>query len=169
MQNKISDSLSSLKQFLKSGIAFLFVALLFCMISGCQRSRVETQSQTIPTVVAIEQIKVQQLAKSSVSWNNALLPAYPKGEPEITILRIVIPVGGILEKHKHPVINAGVLIKGELTVQTIDGKTLHLKAKDAIVETVNTWHYGKNEGMEPAEIIVFYSGVRGSPITINKI
>ena len=156
-----------LKQLFKNGIVLLF-ALLFCMVSGCQRLRVDNQLQKITLVELNQQIEVQQLTKSGFSWNNALLPAYPAGDPEITILRIVIPAKGVLEKHKHPVINAGVLIKGELTVKTVDGKILHLKAGDAIVETVNTWHYGKNEGVEPAEIIVFYSGVKGAPITIHK-
>jgi len=45
---------------------------------------------------------------------------------------------------------------------------LHLKAGDAIAEVVNTWHYGKNEGDMPAEIIVFYAGTEGLPITIQQ-
>ena len=48
-----------------------------------------------------------------------------------------------------------------------EGETLHLKAGDSIVEVVNTWHYGKNEGKDPAEIIVFYAGTPGTPITIK--
>jgi hypothetical protein len=56
------------------------------------------------------------------------------------------------------VINAGVLMSGELTVVTADGKTLHLKAGDPIVEVVNTPHCGINEGKVPAEIVVFYAG-----------
>lgn len=70
--------------------------------------------------------------------------------------------------HEHPVINAGVLLKGELTVVTEGGKTLHLKAGDALIEVVDTWHYGKNEGAEPAEIIVFYAGTEDEPITVRK-
>ena len=69
---------------------------------------------------------------------------------------------------KHPVINAGVLLKGQLTVITKDKNILHLKAGEAIVEVVDTWHHGKNEGKTPAEIIVFYAGIAGKPITIKK-
>lgn len=54
-----------------------------------------------------------------------------------------------------------------MTVQTENGKILHLKTGDAIVEVVDTWHYGKNEGADPAEIIVFYAGVKGAPITVR--
>lgn len=109
---------------------------------------------------------VKQLVKNSKSWDGKFLPAYPQGQPEITILRISIPAGAQLDIHSHPVINAGVLISGELTVMTTDGKTLHLKAGDPIVEVVNTLHYGINQGKVPAEIIVFYAGVIDTPTTI---
>jgi quercetin dioxygenase-like cupin family protein len=108
------------------------------------------------------------VAKASVSWDGRNLPGYPSGKPEITILRIKIPPGSQLPLHKHSVINAGVLLHGDLTVVTEDDKILHLKAGESIVEVVNTWHYGKNEGSTPAEIIVFYAGIIGTPITTNK-
>ena len=113
-------------------------------------------------------VTVDVLAKTTSSWNGDTLPAYSKGQPEVTILRIVIPPKMKLPLHQHPIINAGVLLKGELTVITKDKKTLHLKAGDPIVEVVDTWHYGINEGSEPAEIIVFYSGIQGEPVTIKE-
>lgn len=113
-------------------------------------------------------VEVDVLAQTSSSWDGGTLPDYAKGKPEVTILRITIPPKVKLPLHKHPVINAGVLLKGELTVVTEENKTLHLKAGDSIVEVVNKWHYGKNEGNEPAEIIVFYAGIRGTAITIKE-
>ncbi|MGH8546411.1 MAG: cupin domain-containing protein [Gammaproteobacteria bacterium] len=92
--------------------------------------------------------------------------AYPQGQPEITIRRISIPAGARLDTHSHPVINAGLLMSGQLTVVT--GKTLHLKAGDPIVEVVNTLHYGINQGTVPAEIVVFYAGAIGTPLTVVK-
>ncbi len=112
--------------------------------------------------------EVSVLAKSDSSWDGTSLPAYPKGRPEITILRIIIPPGTQLPLHKHPVINAGVLVSGELDVVTEDNKVLHLKAGDPVVEVVDKWHYGKNESDKPAEIIVFYAGTQGEPITIKE-
>jgi len=113
-------------------------------------------------------VRVDVLSKSVLSWNGKTLPVYPEGKPEITILKITIPPGAFLPLHEHPVINAGVLLSGVLTVVTENGRTLHLKAGEAIVEVVDTWHYGRNEGNEPAEIIVFYAGITGRPITIIK-
>lgn len=116
----------------------------------------------------IKPITVNQLVKTSSSWDGRLLPAYSTGKAEVTILRITIQPGAVIPPHKHPEINAGVLLSGELTVTTKDNKTLHLKAGEPIVEVVNKWHHGKNEGKVPAEIIVFYAGSVGTPITIEK-
>jgi quercetin dioxygenase-like cupin family protein len=146
----------------------LFVGLVVFMIAGCAGLPVNNQSQKMAGIGSMHQTKVYQLARSQASWDGALLPDYPKGHPEVTVLRIVIPAGETLAMHKHPVINAGVLLKGELTVFAEGGKTLHLKAGDALVEVAGTWHYGKNEGAEPAEIIVFYAGAEGEQITVHK-
>lgn len=138
-------------------LAVLSVILL--LQPGCSMLR-NSQGDSGASTVSRELVKTNQ------SWNGASLPAYPHGQPVITILRISIPAGTRLETHSHPVINAGVLINGALTVFTKDGKTLYLKAGDPIVEVVNTLHYGINEGKIPAEIIVFYAGTADMPITV---
>jgi len=119
-------------------------------------------------LITIQAVQTDVLAKGGLSWDGGRLPDYPKGAPEITILRIKIPPGEQLPLHKHPVINAGVLLSGELTVVTEDNKILHLKAGDPIIEVVNKWHYGKNEGDKTAELIVFYAGAFDTPITVKK-
>ena len=113
-------------------------------------------------------IRVETLAKTGSSWDGTQLPAYPAGRPEITILRITIPAGTSLPLHTHPVINAGVLLSGELTVITEKEETLVLKAGDPIVEVVDKRHYGKNTGAGPAEILVFYAGSPEMPISIKQ-
>ena len=113
-------------------------------------------------------ISVKELVRTSKSWDGKSLVPYPQGQPEITILRISIPAGARLETHSHPVINAGVLVSGQLTVKTTDGKVLRMKAGDPIVEVVNTLHYGINEGTVPAEIVVFYAGIVGQAVTVSE-
>jgi quercetin dioxygenase-like cupin family protein len=112
--------------------------------------------------------QAETLAKSSNSWDGSPLPDYPTGKPEVTILKITIQPGEQLPMHEHHVINAGVLLSGKLTVVTEEGSVLHLKAGEALIETVNKWHYGKNEGDTPAEIIVFYAGTPGVPLATTK-
>lgn len=111
-------------------------------------------------------IKVQTLVRSGKAWNGTRLPAYPRGEPEVTVLHITIPSGMELSMHIHPVINAGMLIRGQLLVISEAGPRLQLKAGDGLIEMVNQPHYGCNNGTEPAEIVVVYAGVKGTPITV---
>lgn len=113
-------------------------------------------------------IQVDVLAKSGSSWDGTALPNYPDDAPQITILKITIPPGMRLPLHQHPVINAGYLLSGRLRVVAEDDKTLDLKAGDALVEVVAKWHYGINEGTEPAVILVFHAGVADTPITVKK-
>lgn len=120
----------------------------------------------MPEAPGKAQVAVKELVKSSQSWDGETLPAYPAGQPKVTILRIAIPAGAELDMHKHPVINAGVLISGQLTVLTKSGKTLNLKAGDPIIEVVNTAHFGINQGTTPAEIIVFYAGTVDTPTSV---
>ncbi|GAA3598810.1 cupin domain-containing protein [Flavivirga amylovorans] len=114
----------------------------------------------------ITKIQVVKLAETTKSWNGDTLPNYPEGSPKITVLKITIPPKTRLHKHYHPVINSGILLKGELTVVDKGDKVLELKAGDVIVELVNKVHYGINKGNKPAEIIVFYAGTEDLPITV---
>ena len=122
----------------------------------------------IGSAVSEKTVTSQTLCCSTVSWDGSCLPAYGSGQPEITIKRITIPSGAILPIHKHPVINAGVLLRGTLAVKTAEGKNLVLQAGDPIIEVVDHWHGGMNVGEETAEIIVFYAGTVGTPNTVKK-
>lgn len=113
------------------------------------------------------EVKKVVLSSSSQSWDGVELPAYPSGKPKISILHITIPPKERLALHKHPIINAGVLIKGELKVVKPNGETLSLKQGEAIIELVNSEHYGVNEGEVDAEIIVFYAGDEHSPLSTH--
>ena len=138
----------------------LFVILIVIAVTiSCNKKETENYSP---------ELQVEKLAESVTSWNGDTLPDYLPGQPQVTVLRIIIPPKYQLEWHKHPVINAGVMLDGELTVISEKGDTLHLQKGDALVELVNTYHYGINEGDIPAEIIVFYAGNKGVPITVLK-
>lgn len=111
-------------------------------------------------------IEVVKLTETSKSWNGDKLPAYPKGQPQVTVLKITIPPKTKLHKHYHPVINSGIMLKGKLKVVDVDNNILFLKKGDVIVELVNKVHYGINETNKPVEIVVFYAGTEELPITV---
>jgi len=131
----------------------LLIGLVGCILYSCQDCEVT-------------ETKVVTLVDSSKSWDGTELPDYPNEKPKITILKITIPPQTELPPHIHPGINAGYLITGELTVFKEDGTTNTLKAGDALIELVNTVHYGKNISNKPAEIIVFYAGTKKMPLTV---
>ncbi len=112
-------------------------------------------------------VKVEELTKTTESWDGSTLPPYKTGQPEITILKITVQPNMELPWHVHPIINAGVLIKGKLTVITKDGEEHELSVGDTIVEVIGKIHRGINKGSIPAEIIVFYAGVTETPLTIR--
>jgi len=49
-----------------------------------------------------------------------------------------------------------------------DERRFVLETGDSIVELVNQWHYGMNRGDQSAEIIMFYAGTPGVPITVEQ-
>ncbi|MFC5283902.1 cupin domain-containing protein [Pedobacter alpinus] len=113
-------------------------------------------------------ITVTKIAESTQSWNGEKLPSYPTGQPKITVLKYIIPPHTVLALHKHLVINAGVVLKGTLTVVDDKENKLELKTGDSLIELVNTFHYGENKGDDPVEIMVFYAGVEGMENTVKK-
>ncbi|MBK1655126.1 cupin domain-containing protein [Allochromatium vinosum] len=132
--------------------------LIFSLLGGLIAAPVAADQATIPGV------EVERLARSSQSWNGHPLPAYRPEQPEITLLRFRIAPGARLPLHQHPVINAGVLLSGELTVESKAGEILHLKAGEALIELVGELHFGYNAGTEPVDLIVFYAGNVEQPI-----
>ena len=113
-------------------------------------------------------VKAQVLIKTTQSWNGSTLPDYGNGQPEITIIRYSFAPGATLPMHMHPVINAGVLLQGELIVTTKTGQKLELKAGDPLVELFKEWHSGFNPGKESVDLIVVYAGTVGTPLVIRE-
>lgn len=111
-------------------------------------------------------VQVEVLAKTTQSWDGAILPAYTSGRPELLIAKVTIPVGAQLPLHEHPYATAGVLLQGEIMVKTPSGAQHHLAAGEALVELVNQAHYGENIGDIDAVILVVYAGEEGKPVTV---
>ncbi len=115
-----------------------------------------------------DSVVVEILEKSSQSWDGSYLPNYPEGQPEITIARITLPPKYKLPMHKHPIPLGGIVLEGSITVTREDGVKKVFNAGDAVLEVVNTWHYGMNEGDVPTVLLAFYVGVKDEPNTINQ-
>jgi quercetin dioxygenase-like cupin family protein len=124
----------------------------------------------VPSLVSARepQVEVQQLLQTTQAWDGATYQGYPKGQPQVTVLRIKIPPHTALHWHLHPVISAGYILSGQLTVEK-QGTAEHItvRAGQALCETVGTIHRGFTTD-QPAELIVFYAGQAAVPITVDK-
>jgi quercetin dioxygenase-like cupin family protein len=113
-------------------------------------------------------ITTELVIRTSNDWSGTQLPPYLSSAPEVAMMRYTIPPKAVLPIHMHPAINAAYVMSGEVTVVKVGGGEKTFRKGDAIVETVNTWHYGTNQGTEPAELIVFYATTKDQPLAIKK-
>jgi len=107
------------------------------------------------------------LIKTISSWDGKAI-RYPEGQAEITGMMIEIPVGQQTHWHLHPVPSFGMVTEGTLEVKLKDGKTKQVNEGETLVEVVNTVHQGRNIGSKPVKILIFYTGVVGSNLTIEQ-
>ena len=108
------------------------------------------------------------LLKTTSTWDNSEYKKLKIKKPEITVLRINIGVGESLPMHKHDLVNIAYVKKGTLTVITEKDEQITLHEGECLPELVGKYHYGKNTGNEPVELVVFYIGEEGTPLSVNK-
>jgi quercetin dioxygenase-like cupin family protein len=114
------------------------------------------------------QVKSVKVLETTRSWDGARYTAYPKGQPQVTLLKISIPPRTVLDWHRHPMINVAYVLSGTLTVEKRGtGQKITIHAGQALPETVQTVHRGYTS-KEPVELIVFYAGRPGLPVTIKE-
>ena len=120
------------------------------------------------TPAVASKVTSEVLLDTTTSWDGTLLPAYPQGQPRVTILQITVPPHTQLAPHYHPIINCAVILSGSLKVVKDDGKALIINEGEAISELVGSIHYGVNEGEVPVRLIVFYAGTETSPLSVKE-
>ena len=110
----------------------------------------------------------QVLLKTTSTWDNAEYKKLKIKNPEVTVLKIIIYVNEELPMHKHDLVNIAYVKKGTLTVITDDNKKITLHEGEVLPELIGKYHYGKNTGKEPVELVVFYIGEKNTPLSVNK-
>ena len=112
-----------------------------------------------------EGVRATCVADSSVSWDGAQLTDYPKGRHRETEVFFEVGAQACLVLHRHPVINAGMVLRGELTVVADNGRERSFRAGEGVIEMVGRLHYGENRGEEPVELVMVYAGSDGLPLS----
>ncbi|KZL21772.1 Cupin domain protein [Pseudovibrio axinellae] len=93
---------------------------------------------------------------------------YPsEGKAQITSLIITLAPGEVVKEHKHPVPLYGYILDGELTITYEEEAPVTVKKGEALIEALNTWHYGQNTGTVPTRILAVFMGAKGVPNVIR--
>jgi quercetin dioxygenase-like cupin family protein len=106
--------------------------------------------------------------EGSVSWDGEGF-AYGQGRARISVRRLVVSPGThdlSLAYHCHPEPLAAYVAKGAVKVVKPSGESAVFKTGDAFIEVMNQWH--KGVFTEPTELVVFYAGTEGTPLTIRQ-
>jgi len=133
---------------------FVTVALALCIPAGAHALDVSPAVKALP------------LVRGTTSWDGAPIN-YPQGQAEITGMLIEIAPGAQTGWHAHPVPSFGMVLEGELEVTLRDGRVKRLGPGQALIEVVGTVHNGRNIGMVPVKLVVFYAGAAGTPLTVK--
>ena len=114
-----------------------------------------------------QEVRTTELIRTNQSWDGAPLPDYLQGRPEIVAVKYEIPAGAKLGWHHHPVMNHGILVQGELTIISADGKEKLVHEGEAVVEMVGTIHHGENRGSKPVILYMFYLSQEDLPLSVQ--
>jgi quercetin dioxygenase-like cupin family protein len=107
------------------------------------------------------------LLQSDRGWTGSPYTAYPKGRPQLTMIKLVVAPYSALPWHTHPQPNTGYILSGALTLQDrATGKTKTVRAGQVFAETVDQVHRGVNTGNVPTVVLLTYAGVVGVPTTV---
>ncbi|MRV75228.1 cupin domain-containing protein [Duganella sp. FT92W] len=124
----------------------------------------------LPQAYALDQsaaVKASTVLKTQNSWDGKAL-AYPQGQAQVTGMLIEIAPGGETGWHLHTVPSFAMVTEGDLEVHLKDGSVKRLKAGDMLAEVVNTLHNGRNVGAGPVKLVVVYTGVADSKLTVME-
>ena len=116
----------------------------------------------VPNKGAGNSATFRTLVQATSAWDGTAYQHYPAGQPQLSVLKIMIPAHTVLKWHTHPMPNAAYVLSGNLTVEKPDGTRHHFVAGDAFAEVTGVVHRGF-AGDKPVVLIVFYAGAKGLP------
>jgi len=105
--------------------------------------------------------------QSGTAWNGQAWPHYPAGKPQISVMRMSLPAHSELPWHTHPMPNTAYILSGQLTIEDKEsGETYHVRAGEALNETIDSAHRGYTTD-EATELVIFYAGVEGQKLSVS--
>ena len=110
---------------------------------------------------AQEGLKVSPVVKATATASGQKLQDPQTDKPEIDSVIIEIAPGGETGLHMHPVPAYVYVVEGTVTVEMDHGSPREYAAGSGFVESVNSWHNGKNLGQAPVKVLVVFVSEEG--------
>ncbi len=113
------------------------------------------------------QITFREIAKTTVTAGGEPVN-YPRTDkPEVTANVVELAPGAETGWHYHPIPVDGYIIRGTLEVERKNGEVITYHQGDAIIEAVDSLHNARNTGIDPVEMVAFYTGAQGTANTVT--
>jgi quercetin dioxygenase-like cupin family protein len=93
---------------------------------------------------------------------------YPAGTPKFTANLSTLEPGGFTPRHQHPVPTFIYVVEGTLAVDVDGAGTREVKAGEAFMEVVNTWHRNRNPSSTArVQYLLVFAGDDKTPYVIR--
>jgi quercetin dioxygenase-like cupin family protein len=113
-------------------------------------------------------LEIETLLKTDTTSTGQKI-SYPQfQEDQVTMLRITIHPGESTGWHKHEFPVFAYIMKGNLTVELENNKTMLYSENTSFAEVINTTHNGVNKGKEDVVLIAFFMGEKGKALSVHK-
>ena len=115
----------------------------------------------VTSTTAQQAPKVSPVVKATATASGQKLQYPQTDRPEIESVLIEIAPGGESGRHMHPVPTYVYVLEGTLTVEMDKESPREYAAGSGFLESVNTWHNGKNLGQAPVKALVVFVSEEG--------
>jgi quercetin dioxygenase-like cupin family protein len=105
--------------------------------------------------------KISPVVKATTSATGQKLQYPQTDKPEIESVLIEIAPGGESGRHMHPVPTYVYVLEGTLTIESDHGSPRDYAAGSGFLESMNSWHNGKNLGQAPVKALVVFVSEEG--------
>ena len=136
-------------------------ALLICAAAPVNNLAAEDNARTAP-------VSVPLLSTSTTVIGETL--HYPtNGAAHVTAAIVTLPPGERTILHKHGVPLFAYVLEGEITVDYGDRGKRTYRQGEALMEAMDTAHFGADAGPQPVRILTLYMGADGAPADVIPV
>jgi quercetin dioxygenase-like cupin family protein len=114
-------------------------------------------------------LKIENILKTDTTSIGQKISYPSSAQDEVTMLKITIPPGKTTGWHKHDIPVFAYVLKGTLTVEFENRKTLKFAENTSFAEVIDTVHRGINREQGDLVLLAIYLGIKGKPLSIKNI